>query len=281
MWWMFLFGCTPEPVVLQAPDPVRTGMEGEDGPFGAGRLTVHAQARVLERLSYAVYFPADDSGDPHPDLTAVPVVAWVQGGLVPAAQYEWLPQHWATRGFVTVVPDHEFDLAITQPSNAPLALDHLLREQPFGELTTDRSPLGLGGHSLGGVVAAIDWASNPDIAWLLMAASFPAAGTPVEDRAGPVLGLVGDQDGLLTPDEMRDETLRFRDLTFGVQTGMNHFGWTGDGSGGEGTEDGPLLGDLPTLHAQIHTFVDASMDAHLLGDTDAAARLEQPFVGFE
>ena len=205
MWWMFLFGCTPEPVVLQAPDPVRTGMEGEDGPFGAGRLSVNVQARVIERLSYAVYFPADASGDPHPDLTAVPVLAWVQGGLVPTDQYEWLPQHWATRGFVTVVPDHEFDLAITQPSNAPLALDHLLRERPLGELTTDRSPLGLGGHSLGGVVAAIDWASNPDVAWLLMAASFPAAGTPVEDRGGPVLGLVGDQDGLLTPDEMRDE----------------------------------------------------------------------------
>ncbi|MEM6926535.1 MAG: alpha/beta hydrolase [Myxococcota bacterium] len=270
IWWFV--GCavgTPELLVL--PDADRAGEAGELGPFGAAWLELAAPARVTEVVPVDVVFPTEDDFDTEIGVavTGAPVVVMIHGGLVPPERYRWLGEHWATRGYVTLLPRAELDLAISQPGNGAVALDALRRVSRgggrFAGIVDDDGPVAVGGHSLGGVMAARQWTRDDDLDLLLMMASFPANGDAIEEQAGrAVIGVSGTTDQSLTPDDFVDRNLeRFGEPPLWLVEGLNHYGWTDDPTEGELAGDGPLQGELDALRSTALTLLDRALDVHL------------------
>lgn len=293
MWLYFslLAACSTvgEPVPLIAPDASRTGADGLHGAFGAAVVSLAAPARVTEVVPVDVVYPTEGdvrSGDDlSPAVQDAPTVVLIHGGLVPPERYWWLGAHFATRGYVTVLPRAELDLAIIQPGNGAVALEALRREARDGSrlsgLVGATGPTALAGHSLGGVLAARQWVRDDEVDLLVMLASFPAAGDPVEDQAGrPVLTVSGTTDQSLEPERFLEQSERFPDGTaVWLASGLNHYGWTDDATDRELAADGALEGALDTLRRRVLALIDAHLDVALRGDDDA--RLDGPFDGLE
>ena len=66
------------------------------------------------------------------------------GGLVRPQAYEWLARALAVRGYLTVIPEFSFDLAVTNPGRAGALIERY----------ADGRRVVLVGHSLGGAMAA-------------------------------------------------------------------------------------------------------------------------------
>ncbi|MEN0061241.1 MAG: alpha/beta fold hydrolase [Myxococcota bacterium] len=286
-WWVWVACAVGDPELLVGFDAARTGEDGQDGTFGAARVELSAPGRVSEVVPVDVIFPTEAvPGDqaPEPAVTDAPVVVLIHGGLVPPERYWWLGSHFASRGFVTVLPRAELDLAITQPGNGALALAALRRQAERAGLLQDlvpaEGPVAVAGHSLGGVMAARQWVDDASIDLLVLLAAFPAAGDDVESQAGrPVIGVSGTTDALLGPDEFVERlTERFSDAALWLVPGLNHFGWTDDARPGELDRDGPLEGDRTALREAALSVIDANLDVQLTGvDRDLAG----PFPGAE
>ncbi len=281
---LLLTGCVSitAPELLLAPDAARDGLEGTDGPYGAAIVDSWAQARLRDAIELSIVYPALD--DRSPDLTEAPypTVLLVHGGLVSRERYHWLAAHTASRGYVVVLPEHAMDLAIFEPANSSIALDHYerLTQEPhtLAGMGEADGPAAVVGHSLGGVVGTMAWQDEPSIRGLALLASFPAGGPDADlsAQAGrPVLGLAGETDGSVSPDEMQANLEVFPDPPrFGVVQGMNHFAWCDDNSPADLADDGPLEGDLDTIRQHAQHALDSWLDAELKDDTDAAERID-------
>jgi hypothetical protein len=284
MWWFALVACQqPNIEMLVESDASREGISGSDGPFGAARLEALVAARVVEAVPTTVVVPLDAEGAPA--AGEWPVVAFVQGGLVARERYLWLATHLATRGYVTVLPSHTADLAITSPDNAASVVRGL-RDRPPRAIEASlaaQTPAAVAGHSLGGVIAVKEWLSEPELFdAVVLLASYPARGDNPSERAGdPVLSLVGSVDGSSEPERVREGAATFSDpVYFGLVDGLNHYGWTDDpteeelaGDGTPGREVGEARRDA--LHV-IDTFLDVTLSA----DVEAMVRLgEANFSG--
>lgn len=266
-------GCGPTAWSVRLPaDASRTGLDGLDGPLEVAGTTVRVQARVTDDLQIDLLVPREDGVA----LADAPTVILVQGGLVAPERYAWLGVHLASRGFAVALPHHASDLAIFESANAGIAWDALAEGAggpAFGE------PRAVAGHSLGGVVAAMAFA---DGGWdaLGLFASFPAAGTDAEGSGGPVLALIGSDDGATALEDARAGAARFPDPAwFGVVDGMNHYGWTDDPSERDLAGDGVASRPVPDARRDAQAVIDAFLDAALRGDPDAEARLESAFPG--
>ena len=131
------------------------------------------------------------------------------------------------------------------------------------------------GHSLGGVAASVLWAREADRWGVLgILASFPAGGTDVEAFTGrPSLHLVGSED---SPEAKRQQGFdRFAPpKVFGVVEGMNHYAWTDDATAAELRNDGVAGRTNEEVRLDAQHLVDSGLDAWMLADPVAAARLE-------
>jgi len=125
----------------------------------------------------------------------------------------------AREGFRVVIVRLPFDLAILAPRRG----EHVLRE--LGE--AGARTWVVGGHSLGGVVAAgAARRGDPRIVGLVLFASYPADSGSLADRNIPVLSLYASGDGLATPDEIRDRArLLPADTRYVLIEGGNHAGF--------------------------------------------------------
>lgn len=269
-----------EVVVDLEPDPARTGLAGDDGPFGVAHATFAAQARVTDAVTYEVAWPARKNGDFDRSGGRCPIVGFVHGGLVEADRYRWIVTHFASRGYCVLSADHDLDLAIFESDNTSLALDDLERRAEAG-----KGPLAgnvgnravVMGHSLGGVVSAFRWVADERFEGVGILASWAAAGTPVEDQKGrPSLSIIGSEDrsGEATR-EAYEQYERFpQPGWFGVVQGMNHYDWADDPS------DSNLLSDGVPTRPREETRRDAAMvldlwlDGWLRDDADALATLD-------
>lgn len=96
----------------------------------------------------------------------------------------------------------------------------------------------IGGHSLGGAMAAEFASANPEsVAGLVLWASYPGSNNDLSLFNLPVLSVYASNDGLATLDDIADSRNRLpADATFVEITGGNHagFGWYGAQNG-----DGP------------------------------------------
>ena len=116
------------------------------------------------------------------------------GGLVRPQAYEWLGRALAGRGVHTVIPEFPVDLAVLDAGRAQRLVDHYAAGRPVV----------VGGHSLGGAMAAA-WASDhPDaVAGLVLLAAYPPDGDDLTAAGFPALVLQAEHDLVADADAVR------------------------------------------------------------------------------
>lgn len=143
------------------------------------------------------------------------------GGRVDYRSYAPLARSVAELGYVVVVPEMPLSLAVLDPD----AADRVIAAYP------DVLLWGVGGHSLGGAMAASYAESNPGaVGALFLLAAYPASGTDLSDNDIAVASLFGTKDGVLSESSMEESVeLLPESTTFEPIEGGNHaqFGWYG------------------------------------------------------
>ncbi|MEZ4673326.1 MAG: alpha/beta hydrolase [Caldilineaceae bacterium] len=144
------------------------------------------------------------------------------GGRVDARAYAPAAQAIAEAGYLVVITPMPLNLAVLAPNRAAEVI------AAFPEI----AHWALGGHSLGGAMAANFVAKHPDtIDVLVLWAAYPAAGDTLATRTDlTVVSISGTNDGLATPaDIAASHALLPANTTYVAIAGGNHaqFGWYG------------------------------------------------------
>lgn len=143
-------------------------------------------------------------------------VLFQPGALVDARAYAAVLRPLAENGHIVVIPKQPFGIAFLSTG----AFSSARTEHP----AVDRWVLG--GHSLGGVVAAIDAQSfskkpGDPVAGVLFFASYPAS--DMSTLPTPVLSIFASNDGLATPEKVNASKARLpKDTSFKVIEGGVH-----------------------------------------------------------
>ncbi len=115
------------------------------------------------------------------------------GALVRPQAYEWLARVLAAQGYLTVIPEFSFDLAVTDADRA----DALIERYAAGRRVV------LAGHSLGGAMAAQYTAGHTaDLAGLVLLAAYPGDAADLSHSDLPVLSLLGEHDEVVDADAL-------------------------------------------------------------------------------
>lgn len=149
------------------------------------------------------------------------------GGWVDPRAYAPLARDIAEEGFLVVLDPAPFNLAVADFNSANRIID------AFPEIAA----WGIGGHSLGGAMAAQYIAANPGRAGgLALYAAYPAGGTDLSAAPIVATSIYGDNDGVAVPSEVLAGAERLPpDTIFVLIPGGNH---TQFGSYGEGLQAG-------------------------------------------
>lgn len=174
-------------------------------------------AVTVEQEPWLVFRPAD--GEPQTGLIFYP------GGRVDYRAYAPYARAVAEQGYLVVIPRMPFNLAVFDPAEAGSVMDAYPEIQRWV----------VGGHSLGGAMAANFAKANPDrVQGLLLVASYPAESDSLAASNLPVLSISGSDDGLAdTTTVEASRALLPAETVFLAIDGGNHaqFGWYGDQSG--------------------------------------------------
>lgn len=166
----------------------------------------HGIAVTEDNLGYT-FTPAAETTGPATGLVLYP------GGRVDARSYAPLAAEIARRGYTVVVPKITLNLAVFEPDAAgPVIAAH-------PEVAT----WAVGGHSLGGSMAA-QYAFDADNAsGLVLLASYPAGNSDLSKRGLSAVSIVGTLDGLVRPADIeKSKPLLPPDTSFLVIDGGNH-----------------------------------------------------------
>lgn len=149
------------------------------------------------------------------------------GGWVDPRAYAPLARDIADEGYTVILDPAPFNLAVADVNSANRIID------AFPEITT----WAIGGHSLGGAMAAQYIAANPGRAQgLALYAAYPAEGTDLSAAPITATSIYGDNDGVAAVDEVLGGAARLpADTVFVLIPGGNH---TQFGSYGEGLQAG-------------------------------------------
>ncbi len=279
-----LLGCSAvsDPVLRIDPDPsIGTWLAGDRGPNVAALVETRAQARVSDAIQLDIVYPVSSDGTVA--LRDTPVVVFVHRGLVGPERYHWLPAYLATRGWTSVLPAADLELAITEPGHSRIALDRLQElsddHDDLQGLVGADQPVVAMGHSLGGVMAAGHWATDDDVDALVLLASFPASFQPIEEATGPALALVGDTD-VFDWEELESQLARMSGPANTARIdGMNHYAWTDDATEGDLDSDGPRTRAVQDTRDDALRVLDTWFDVRLFGAD--VTLLSGPFPGVE
>lgn len=143
------------------------------------------------------------------------------GGRVAPRSYAPLARQIAAEGYLVVIPPMPLNLAVFNPSAATQVMDAYPQVSRWV----------IGGHSLGGAMAANYIYSHPEdkrIAGLLLWASYPAENNPLHNRDLPALSIYGTAD--MGREAIEASPARLPSTTrWVVIEGGNHaqFGWYG------------------------------------------------------
>jgi len=147
------------------------------------------------------------------------------GGRVDYRSYAPMAHALATEGYLVIIPHMPLNLAVFGINKAEQVIN------AYPQVTH----WVIGGHSLGGSMAAHYLYQHPDqIEGLVLLASYPASKDDLTRYAGKVLSISGSLDGLATPEKIDSSKLLLPVSTqYLVIQGGNHafFGWYGDQSG--------------------------------------------------
>jgi len=147
------------------------------------------------------------------------------GGRVDYRAYAPHARDIAAGGFTVVIVPMPLNLAVLGINRAGDVIN------AFPEIDT----WAIGGHSLGGAMAAEFASSNPtSVSGLVLWASYPGGNNDLSAARLPVLSVYASNDGLATLEDIADSRGRLPASTKFVEIiGGNHagFGWYGDQSG--------------------------------------------------
>ena len=145
------------------------------------------------------------------------------GGFVDPVAYALVARDIAARGYLVVLDPMPLNLAVTSAESADAIVSAFPGIQAWA----------IGGHSLGGAMAAEYVRNNPDVmAGLALWAAYPAANTDLSALPLKVVSLYGDADGVAAVDEVMSAAARLpADARFVSIPGGNHtqFGVYGEG----------------------------------------------------
>jgi len=149
------------------------------------------------------------------------------GGLVPPRAYAPLARELAAAGYPVWLVPMPLHLAVLGSGRAA----EIIQQYPA------ISHWVVGGHSLGGAMAARFAAQDEyPVKGLVLLASYPSESDSLRGENLPVLSIYGSEDGLASPDVIRQHSARLPEDTVYLELqGGNHaqFGWYGqqDGDG--------------------------------------------------
>ena len=162
------------------------------------------------------------------------------GGLVDPRAYAPYAQDIAAQGYLVVIVPMPLNLAVFGSNKAT----DVIAAYPEIENWV------VGGHSLGGTMAARFAYQNPDsVDGLALWASYPADGNDLRQSNLQVTSIYGTRDGLVTSDNIESSrSLLPADSNFVAIEGGNHaqFGWYGP-------QDGDLPATINHLDQQAQT----------------------------
>ncbi len=149
------------------------------------------------------------------------------GGRVDARSYAPEARAIAAQGYLVVITPAPFNLAVFKPA----AAEAVIAAHPEIERWA------IGGHSLGGAMAASFAYTDPDaVQGLVLWAAYPAGNNSLAGRELAVVSIYGDADGLATGDKIdASRPLLPSGTQFIAVEGGNHaqMGWYGP-QGGDG-----------------------------------------------
>ncbi len=147
------------------------------------------------------------------------------GGLVDYRSYAPEAHAIAAEGYLTVIAPMTLNLAIFSENSATDIINTNLQVKAWA----------IGGHSLGGVMAAQYCYDNPGkIQGLVLWAAYPQSGTDLSNSNLTVTTIHGTLDGKVSESQLQDSMKQLPpDTTIVEIVGGNHgqFGWYGNQSG--------------------------------------------------
>lgn len=147
------------------------------------------------------------------------------GGRVDYRAYAPYAMKLAEAGYLVIIPRMPFNLAVFGINKAQDIMDAFPKIKYWV----------IGGHSLGGSMAADFLAKHPDsLDGLVLVASYPASSDDISGYPGFVASVSASLDGLATPEKIEaSRSLLPASITWVVIEGGNHaqFGWYGAQSG--------------------------------------------------
>jgi hypothetical protein len=147
------------------------------------------------------------------------------GGRVDFRSYAPLAKAIAAEGYLVIITKMPLNLAIFGVNTAN---DVIISYPQISKWV-------IGGHSLGGTMAAQFAYENPsNIRGLMLWAAYPASGTDLSNHTLLVSTIIGSNDGLVSSTQIDDSLKLLPPSTVRVEiTGGNHaqFGWYGEQGG--------------------------------------------------
>lgn len=147
------------------------------------------------------------------------------GGRVDPRSYAPAARAIAEEGFLVVIPPMPLNLAVLDPDRAAEV------QSAFSEIERWT----IGGHSLGGAMAAQFTADSPgQVDGLVLWAGYPPDSTDLSGTSLSVASIYGSLDGVAPPSQILESRGRLPTTTAWIEiTGGNHaqFGWYGPQSG--------------------------------------------------
>ena len=173
------------------------------------------------------------------------------GGHVDPRSYAPMAHELAQRDCLVVIPEMPLALAVLKPNAADAAIEN---HQEIGRWS-------IGGHSLGGVMAAQYAAEHLDtIRGLVLLASYPANSTNLSDSGLRVVSLVGTQDGVVNMQAWTDAKPRLpADTRFVDVPGANH-GRFGDYGPQPGDTADPKMSAVDQQRVTVDESVPVILD---------------------
>jgi hypothetical protein len=147
------------------------------------------------------------------------------GGRVDYRSYAPQAHALAAQGYLTVIAPMLLNLAVFSENEA----NDIIASFP------QINSWAIGGHSLGGTIAAQFCYDNPDkIKGLVLWAAYPESGTNLTNSNLLVTTIHGSEDGLVSSNQIQDSLMQLPRSTVRVEiAGGNHaqFGWYGNQQG--------------------------------------------------
>ncbi|MBN2548002.1 MAG: alpha/beta fold hydrolase [Anaerolineales bacterium] len=185
-------------------------------PEGIASLTSDDQV-IVQTTPWLVFQPSAQE--------ASTGLIFYPGGRVDYRSYAPAARAIAAQGYLVVIPPMPLNLAVFSPGIA----DEIIAAFP------EIRQWAIGGHSLGGAMAANYAHKNPDkIAGLVLWAAYPASSDDLSGQDIQVASIFGSKDGLATADKIEaSRALLPAYMRWVAIAGGNHayFGWYGDQPG--------------------------------------------------